>query len=272
MKSSPTPSLALGSTLKAGRKQAGLTLAQLGTEMGLANGNFIGMVERGERCPSDEGLVQMGRLLSLDPRELLALKYRDSHPAAFEVLLSPPQPRYPRLRRMLLASCADPEQIAAELERAAYGLMEQLIFRILLQRILLPALRADRYAPRRLREKMAAHRELREGQHLPPDIFEQEAQTFIPWVRGELPMLSWELNPHSMMLRLQSGKRDQEAEELSLLGPSAASSKAAGSHADQAGLSEILALRGLEADEVAEVLDLIEWKKARRKRVRTDAD
>ena len=61
----------LGSVLKQRRKQLGLTLARVGTALELANGNFVGMVERGERTPSDGKLLRLAEVLELDGREPL---------------------------------------------------------------------------------------------------------------------------------------------------------------------------------------------------------
>lgn len=265
----------LSHALKAARKSLHMTLADVGAGLGLANGNFVGMVERGERTPSDEKLLEFARLLDLDPRELLALKYKGSHPAAFDVLLQPSRPRHPRLRRLLLGSCENPGPMAAEFENSQHGLLEHLIFRTLLDHILLPSLHKDRYAPRRLRERMAAHRELRPDQPLDTALFEEQAETFIPWVRGELPKLSWKLDPVSLLFSFSSGREENDVTKVSLCGADALSSspasdgqrpsRVARGSAKPPGLRELLAAEGLGAEEVSEVLDLIEWKKARRK-------
>ncbi len=266
----------LGETLKKARKSSQMTLSDVGAGLGLANGNFVGMVERGERTPSDEKLLDFARLLSLDARALLAMKYQGSHPAAFDVLLRPPRPLYPRLRRLLLSSCENPEVMAPEFENSEQGLLEHLVFRTLLDHILLPALARDRYAPRRLRERMAAHRELREeGQPLPTSLFEEQAETFIPWVRGELPMLSWRLDPISLEFSFSRGQEKDEAWSISLCGADLLAGPVGGGRAGKArskpddrqgpGLRDLVADEGLEPEEVSEVLDLIEWKKARRR-------
>ena len=265
----------LSATLKAARKASKMTLSDVGAGLGLANGNFVGMVERGERTPSDEKLLDLARLLSLDPRDLLAMKYQGSHPAAFDVLLTPARPLYPRLRRLLLSSCENRDTMTPEFESSEHGLMEHLVFRTLLDHILLPALAKDRYAPRRLRERMAVHRELREGQPLPTSLFEEQAETFMPWVRGELPMLSWRLDPISLTFSFSKGQGDDEAWSISLCGADlhpdsghTARTKKNRSTLDNGqapGLRELIAEDGLEPEEVSEVLDLIEWKKARRR-------
>ena len=272
---SPRDDQKLSHALKAARKGLHMTLADVGAGLGLANGNFVGMVERGERTPSDEKLLDFARLLGLDPRELLALKYKGSHPAAFDVLLQPSRPRYPRLRRLLLGSCENPQPMAAEFESSEHGLLEHLIFRTLLDHIVLPSLHQDRYAPRRLRERMAAHRELRPEQPLDTALFEEQAETFIPWVRGELPKLSWKLDPVSLLLSFSSGRQEDDVTKLSLCGaesleplPTTDGPRAvrgARGNSKQPGLRELLAAEGLRSEEVSEVLDLIEWKKARRK-------
>jgi transcriptional regulator with XRE-family HTH domain len=271
----------LGEALKAARKASKMTLSEVGAGLGLANGNFVGMVERGERTPSDEKLLDFARLLSLDARELLAMKYQGSHPAAFDVLLRPPRPLYPRLRRLLLSSCENPEVMAPEFENSEQGLLEHLVFRTLLDHILLPALARDRYAPRRLRERMAAHRELREeGQPLPTSLFEEQAETFIPWVRGELPMLSWRLDPIGLEFSFSRGQKDDEAWSISLCGADLLVTPIHGGRSEKTrsrpgngqglGLRDLVADEGLDPDEVSEVLDLIEWKKTRRRQALQD--
>jgi len=274
----------LSAALKAGRHGLHMTLADVGAALGLANGNFVGMVERGERTPSDEKLLHFARVLGLEARELLAMKYKGSHPAAFDVLLKAPRPRFPRLRKLLLSSCELPEAVAEEFDRAAYGLVEHLVFRALLDHILLPALEADRYAPRRLRERIAAHRELHPDEPIATDTFEEEAETFIPWVRGELPMLNWRLDTALLNLHLSQGPAEGQYWSFSLKGRSLAvddsredtprarhaapGSRTAGGR----GLRELIADQGLVADEVREILDLIEWKKARRKQHSEEED
>lgn len=266
----------LSAALKAGRHKHHMTLADVGAALGLANGNFVGMVERGERTPSDEKLLDFARVLGLEARELLAMKYKGSHPAAFDVLLKAPRPRFPRLRKLLLSSCELPEAVNEEFSRAAYGLIEHLVFRALLEHILLPALQADRYAPRRLRERIAAHRELHPDEPIATATFEEEAETFIPWVRGELPMLSWRLDPDVLHLHLSEGSAEGQARSFSLKGRSPAAEDslpdapraqhARGSRtAHGKGLRELIADQGLATEEVRDILDLIEWKKARRK-------
>jgi len=49
----------LSEVLRTRRKDRKLTLNEMGKRLDLANGNFIGMVERGERLPSDTKLLQM---------------------------------------------------------------------------------------------------------------------------------------------------------------------------------------------------------------------
>jgi transcriptional regulator with XRE-family HTH domain len=85
----------LAAILKARRKEMGLTLGDLGSALGLANGNFFGMVERNERMPSDERLLLLAKLLGLDGREVLAMKYQQARGTAAEVLLAPPLLSFP---------------------------------------------------------------------------------------------------------------------------------------------------------------------------------
>jgi transcriptional regulator with XRE-family HTH domain len=260
-----------------------MTLADVGGALGLANGNFVGMVERGERTPSDEKLLHLARVLQLDARKLLALKYEGSHPAAFDVLLAAPRPRFPRLRKLLLASCENPGPMAAEFDTAAYGLLEHLVFHALLDRVLLPGLQGDPYAPRRLRERILAHRELHPDEPMATAAFEEEAETFIPWVRGELPMLSWKLDPTELRLYVSRGGGDKGDWSFSLKGrdapPAGTSSPQSGARAAASsggprgpGLREQLRELGLGPEEVKEVLDLIEWKKARIKQQAEESD
>jgi len=265
----------LSKTLKEARQGLRLTLADVGAALGLANGNFVGMVERGERSPSDEKLLALAEVLGLDGRRLLGMKYKGSHPAAFDVLLQPPPPRYPRLRRLMLTTCENPDAMNAEFAHAACGLVETIVFRALLEHILAPALSADPYAPRRLRERIAEQHETNPGQAISAATLEAEAETFIPWAKGELPMLSWRLDPLELRLHLSRGPEPNQCFQLSLCRPtdeseatvadsSEATDPASGSDST-ASLGETLARQGLGSDAVREILDLIEWKKARRR-------
>jgi len=266
----------LSRALKEARKSLRLTLSDVGAALGLANGNFVGMVERGERSPSDEKLLALAQVLKLDGRSLLAMKYKAGHPAAFNLLLQPPKPLYPRLRRLMLSTCENPAAMTEEFEQAACGLVENLVFRALLDHIILPALHADPYAPRQLRERIAEVGDAHPGQSLAAATLETQAETFIPWAKGELPMLSWRLDPLELCLYLSRGAEANQRWQLSLCrqgdelqgaakgsaGPTGTAEGSSGA----ASLAETLARQGLVDDEVREILDLVEWKKARRKR------
>jgi transcriptional regulator with XRE-family HTH domain len=113
---------ALGAAVRHARKARGLSLEQVGAALGLRNGNFVGMVERGLREPDDVRLRDWERTLGVPVAELLRLKHaRD--PASPLAQALRPAPRYPWLRRALEE--AAPEFVPT-LVLASWGPLEEL--------------------------------------------------------------------------------------------------------------------------------------------------
>lgn len=265
--SSPDSAHQVGQTIKARRKELHLTLADLGSALGLANGNFIGMVERGERMPSDERLLALAGALDLDGRELVAMKYRASERSAVDLLLSPPEPEFPRLRRYLLSVCTNRGEVAAEFEHAAFGAMERIVFQAILDHCIVPAMERDPYAPRRLRERVAGQQPGARGAAHNPHWFEEEAATFVSWAKGQSIVQNWALDLQQLQITVvDRGGRHQA---LRLVPPSNPMPSAGpSSDPEEAGsgattLAEQLRGEGLAEDDVAEILDLVDWKKSR---------
>ncbi len=252
----------LGSVLKAKRQELRLTLNQVGAALGLANGNFIGMVERGERMPGDDRLLELAKVLQLDGRELMTLKFRGSRGGtAARILLEPPRAELPRLRRLLLATCAEPDAMRIELERGERTAVERLIFQTLLEYVFLPGIERDRQAPKRLRDRVI--KALRKGQAIDPWWFEEEAEGFLPWARQEF--VTWRFDLPTLTVHVRhSDETDADVSSVTLVDrelrermlDSVAS-------APEATLERLLAEEGLGPDDVEEIVALVAFKKAR---------
>ena len=259
----------VGQTIKARRKELHLTLAQVGAALGLANGNFIGMVERGERMPSDERLLALAQALDLDGRSLVAMKYRSSDRSAVDMLLAPPTPELPRMRRYLLGLCTNPTEVAQEFERAALGVIERIVFQVLLSHCIVPTVQQDPYAPRRLKERIATEGGPITTQRPDPRWFENEAATFISWAKGQSVVQSWTLDLENLEIGLVD--RDGRQRRLGLVpgsgtAPSTAGQSPKTSQPDTSDLASSLRAEGLCEDDVVEILDLVDWKKSRRRK------
>ena len=255
----------LGHHVKERRRELGLTLAQVGDKLGLANGNFIGMVERGERLPSDARLLDLAGILELDGRSLLTLKYEDNPSSAVGDLLAPPPPELPRLRRFLLGTCGSPRAMAGELERGERTAIERVIWQSLLEYVVLPELERDRHAPRRLRDRIARWTRRRRADPLlavDPWWFEEEAEVFVPWARSRFR--SWDLDLATLTLTIQHSDSPTDVSTLRLVDRDLRERmlKAVRTSAPAAGatLEESLRAEGLMDDDVDEILALVAIK------------
>jgi transcriptional regulator with XRE-family HTH domain len=257
----------LGEILKQRRKELGHTLLQVGAKLGLANGNFIGMVERGERMPSDDRLLEMGRILDLDGRNLIAMKYEATHGAAASVLLAPPDPECPRLRRLLLSTCGNEAQMRGEFARGERTAIERVVVQALLEYVVLPGLDADRYAPRRVRDKVARHRKRAPGEPFDPWLFEAEAESFVPWAKAQF--VSWTLDVPTLTISIRHSEDEGDLSTIPLVDrelrdrmlESARRTRAAAS--ERPTLASLLREEGLSDADVGEIIELVEFKKMR---------
>ena len=261
----------LGEVLKQQRKERRMTLAQVGAALGLANGNFIGMVERGERMPSDDRLLEMAGVLDLDGRTLLAMKYAATHGAAAEVLLAPPEPLHPRMRRLLLATCSNAEEMGQEFARGEWTAIERVVYQAIIEYVVLPGLEIDRYAPKRLRDRINKHRKRHPDQPIDPWILEEEAETFVPWARDQFVV--WSLHVPTLTITIRHSADEGDVSTVPLVDrelrqrmlattrPAAASAAA-----PTPTLADLLAAEGLPPEDVQEILELVEFKKMRAQR------
>jgi transcriptional regulator with XRE-family HTH domain len=256
----------LGSQLKSARKERRLTLADVGAALGLANGNFIGMVERGERMPSDERLLQLADILELDGRELMALKYAATRQEAAEVLLAPPEPELPRMRKLMLGSCDNATAMRAEFERGERTALERVVWRALLEYVVLPAFDADRYAPRRLRDRVQRERKKKPVDALDAWWFEEEAESFVPWALGQFQ--GWRFDLPTLTLHIRHSDSPSDVSSIPLMDRElrARMLQAVVPEPKAPTLAELLRAEGLSDGDVDEILDLVEFKKMRASR------
>lgn len=267
---SSTPDLA--SILRARRKEMGLTLGDLGAALGLANGNFFGMVERNERMPSDERLLLLANLLGLNGRELLALKYQQARGTAAKVLLAPPLPQLPRLRRLLLGVCENKEEMAAEFSLGERSALERVVLQALLEYVFLPALSSDRRAPKVVRDRVRAHQRRSPAEHLDPWVLEEEAETFVSWAREQLT--SWSFDVPNLTLRIRHSDSPGDVSTVPLVDrelrlrmiASVGEPAEAASLVGAPSLAELLTEEGLSDSDVEEILELVEFKRMRAQR------
>jgi len=258
---------ALAFLLKTRRKELELTLGDIGASLGLANGNFVGMVERGERLPSDDRLLQLAEVLELDGREMLGLKYQEARSTAAKVLFAPPAPEHPRLRRFLLECCENRDRMGAEFALGERTALERVVLQALLAYVFLPALESDRLAPRTLRERVRNVVRKAPEQPLDPWVLEEEAEYFVPWARQNLK--SWAFDLPTLTLRIRHSAdpgdistlplvdRELRDRMLASVDPSPPSRNA------PVTLADLLAAEELSESDVQEILDLVEFKKFR---------
>lgn len=252
--------MSLGDLLKTRRKERRLTLSDVGAALGLANGNFIGMVERGERMPSDDRLLQVADVLELDGRELLAMKYAATHGAAAEVLLAPPEPELPRLRKLLLERCERPEVMEREFVRGERTAIERVVFGALLEYVVLPGLEGDRYAPRRLRDRVTKHRRRNPDEPTDPWWFEEEAELFVPWLRSQF--VGWDLDLPTLTVTIRHSDSGTDQSTIPLVDRELRARMLANVESRPT-LAQMLSAEGLSEPDVGEILEMVEFKKMR---------
>jgi len=85
------------------------------------------------RVPSKDIILRIARALEEDPKSLLFLAERERAPAEAKEFFAIHQPaRFPRLRRALMDTMANGEELEAELAKEPLGLLEKWIYYILL--------------------------------------------------------------------------------------------------------------------------------------------
>jgi len=255
----------LGALLKGRRKERKQTLSDVGAALGLANGNFIGMVERGERMPSDERLLELAEILELDGRELMALKYAATRAEATEILLAPPEPALPRMRKLLLGTCDNLAPMRAEFERGERTALERVVWRALLEYVVLPAFDSDRYAPRRLKDRINKERKKNGVEGLDPWRFEEEAESFVPWAMGQFK--GWRFDLPTLVLHIRHSDSAKDVSSIPLMDRELRARMLESAMPDPEArtptLGDLLRKEGLTDADVDEILDLVEFKKLR---------
>ena len=275
-----TPTQTLAEILRRQRQHKKLTLNELGKRLHLANGNFIGMVERGERMPSDGRLLELAEALELDGKELLALKYQEIPDSAVHHLFSPPAPLHPTIRRMLLETCHNRDEMERELGLGEKTALEHIVFGYLMDFVLHDALTESRKMPT-LRKRLL---ELERRRVKDPDAavdpwwFEEEGDTFERFARAQF--VGWSLDLAELMLRIQHSDSPTDRSEIPLIDAelrdrliqSVGRQVASRSGLHQLPtLEDLLRAEGLGDEDVEEILAIVAVKKARRQRARERA-
>jgi len=275
-----TPQQTLAEVLRRQRQAKKLTLNELGKRLHLANGNFIGMVERGERMPSDGRLLELAEALELDGKELLALKYLEIPDSAVHHLFSPPAPLHPTIRRMLLETCSNREEMERELGLGEKTALEHIVFGYLLDFILLDAVAESREMPT-LRKRLQEYTKRKAKDpdaHFDPWWFEEEGDTFVSLARREF--IGWSLDLLELTLCIQHTDSPTDRSVIPLIDVELRDRliKSVGQQvASRSGLhklptlEDLLLAEGLDDSDIEELLALVAVKKARRARARERA-
>lgn len=275
-----TPRQTLAEALRRQRQDKKLTLNELGKKLQLANGNFIGMVERGERMPSDARLLELAEALEMDGKELLALKYQEIPDSAVHHLFSPPAPMHPTIRRMLLETCIDRDEMERELGFGEKTALERIVFGYLLDFVLLDAVLDSREMPT-LRKRLADHvkRKAKDPDaKLDPWWFEEEGDTFVAFSTRQF--VGWTLDLPSLTLTIRHSDSPTDRSEIPLIDvelrdrliQSVGQQVASRSGLHQLPtLEDLLHAEGLDDADVEEILALVAVKKSRHRRARERA-
>jgi transcriptional regulator with XRE-family HTH domain len=275
-----TATRTLSDVLRTRRLDRGLTLNEMGKRLQLANGNFIGMVERGERLPSDAKLLDMAKVLELDGRELLALKYRQIPDSAVHQLFSPPEPRHKHIRRLLLTTCTSGEEMAREFGLSEKTALERIVFGYLVDFVLTDAVLDSReFATLRKRLVDLGRRRARD-----PEVsfdswwFEEEGEAFIAFARRQF--VGWSLDLLELTLTIQHSESPTDRSVIPLIdvelrdrlihsvGREVATR---GGLNPRVTLEDLLRAEGLTETDTEEILALVAFKKARRRRAEEGA-
>ena len=275
-----SPPQPLSDVLRTRRLAKGFTLNEMGKRLQLANGNFIGMVERGERLPSDAKLLDMAKVLELDGRELLSLKYRQIPDSAVHRLFSAPDPRHKHIRRMLLATCSNRDEMAREFNLGEKTTLERIVFGYLVDFVLQDALLDSRELPT-LRKRMA---EFSRRRARDPEAtfdtwwFEEEGEAFVAFAGQQF--VGWSLDLLELTLTIQHSESatdrsvipliDVELRDRLIHSVGREVATRTGIHPAPT-LEDMLRTEGLAEDDVEEILALVAFKKARRRRAEEGA-
>lgn len=266
----------LSEVLRTRRKDRKLTLNEMGKRLNLANGNFIGMVERGERLPSDTKLLEMAEVLDLDSRELLELKYREIPDSAVHQLFSSPKPLHPQIRRTLLETCLERETMEREFNRSDETALERIVFGYLVDFVLLDAVIDSRVMPT-LRKRLLDYERRRAKDPevaFDPWWFEEENDTFVTFAREQF--VGWTLDLLELTLTIHHSKSPTDRSTIPLIdveirdrliqsvGHEVATRK--GIHRLPS-LEDLLRAEGLDDDDIAEIMAIVQLKKARHRRM-----
>lgn len=281
----------LSTVLRERRHEKGLTLSDVGAELGLANGNFVGMVERGERVPSDTKLLEWARVLELDDRELLELKYREQPDSAVVALFGAARPDLPYVREFLLATCLNRDEMQQEFGRAGRTPIEELIFQHVLELSLLDILLHGRHGMTHLRHRLQEYmRSRRTDPRATADLewFEDEGPAFVEFASAHVD--GWSFDRPSLTLTVHRSRHPGDHFVIPLVEPRLREEvlRIAGGGPGPGGepgrsappgpvagppqlavvptLRDLLRREGLVDEDVDEILDLIQFKKARRAR------
>jgi transcriptional regulator with XRE-family HTH domain len=267
----PAAANRLGTELRLARGRLRLSLDEVGRRLGLANGNFVGMVERGLRLPGDELLGRLAELYGLEPRPLLLRKLEAARGPAAELLARGPEPRHPRIRKLLLLRAGGPldseasrAALRAEIEARPWGLLERCAFCALGSELLDAELDSDASAPRALRGRAAQPH----GRRLSPDEAEAMGDEVFGWLREVL--VFWTISGDrdgGGLEELRLAGRASGEKRLPILlgavgeaGPSVAP-VAAASAATLDDLLSLLGRDGLSESDLAEIRMIVEWKR-----------
>ncbi len=265
----------LSEVLRTRRQEKKLTLNEMGKRLNLANGNFIGMVERGERLPSDTKLLELADVLELDGKELLALKYREIPDSAVHQLFSAPKPLHPSTRRMLLATCQNREVMQREFGISEKSTLERIVFGYLLDFVLLDAVVDSKVMPT-LRKRLIDFERRRAKNHdatFDPWWFEEEGETFVAFAREQF--VGWSLDMLELTLAIQHSSSPTDRSVIPLIDVDLRDRliQSVGREvASRTGLHRVptlgdqLRAEGLDEADVEEILALVEFKKARKAR------
>lgn len=145
----------LGRTLRDARQSRGWSQAELGGRLSLTNGNFVGMVERDERTPSDELLAEWADALGLPLRPLLSQKLSSAGRGAAAAALRLPEARFPRLRAWICGLFDGDRGVVDAVRLEADGVLEQHLRAAVLRHDVIPHLRSVPGAPPALRRLAA---------------------------------------------------------------------------------------------------------------------